>query len=95
MGQRLNMVSLFNGILNFVGNQMPNPTFSKNNSGTILVISGRDVWIKEFILLPNGICQKVIVIARLEFVLAYFNAPDNFVSSCATRTPRSHSLGRM
>ena len=29
------LVSLFNGILTFVGNQMQKPSFEKNSSGTI------------------------------------------------------------
>ena len=55
---------------------MPNLSFLKNSSGTILLIAGY----------CKGICLKVNVIARLEFKLAYYDsAVQRF-----NYTPRRH-----
>ena len=44
---------------------MPKPFSSKNSSGTYLTHSWED---KGVHTIPNGICPKVNVIARLEYV---------------------------
>ena len=66
----LGLVSLFNGILTFVGYLMPKPSL-QNSSNTIKTIAGR---IRKFLTFPNGITPKVNILVRLEFELAYFEA---------------------
>ena len=75
------MVSLFNGILTFVGYLMPKPPLNKDSSGTI---SWEDKGVHTF---PKGICPKVKVIAQLEFELANYDSAGQRFNYYTTRTP--------
>ena len=63
-------LSFFNGISTFVGYLIPTPSFQKNSSETNITQSSEDKGVPTF---PKSICQKVNVIARLEFELAWYD----------------------
>ena len=71
------LVSLFNGISNFVG-YLTAKLFSLKNS------SWEDKNIHTF---PKGICLKVNVIARLEFEFAYYDSVVHHFNYYTMRTP--------
>ena len=64
-------VFLFNGISTFIGYLMPNPSFLEEQQCFYLTHSWVDKRVHTF---PKGICQKMNVIARLEFELAYYDS---------------------
>ena len=67
---------------------MPKPSLSKNNSGTIYLIAGRDKGIHSF---PNRTSSKVNIKAGLEFELAYFKIAVQHFNPYATRKPWNHT----
>ena len=80
----LMMVSLFNGISTFVGCLMP-----KEQLCYYLTHSWVDKGVHTFL---QGICQKVNVIARLEYELASYDSAVHRFNHYTTRTPLLYLL---
>ena len=59
---------------------MPKQSLQMNSSGTIQLITG----VGSF---PKGICQKVNIIARLEFEVAFDDVAVHHLSHYATGLP--------
>ena len=70
---------LFIGISNLFDYIIPNPFFSKDNSGTIQPIH-------------KGMCLKVYVIALSDFEVAYYDSAIQYFNHYITGPPNKSSM---